>query len=80
MKENIFKLDGITYRVKKSGGYCDGCAFVRDEDSCMCVPPCIGKYRKDGRTVIFVAQKPTKAKPKPKPKPKEKEKLHEKIT
>ena len=60
MKENIFKLDGITYRAKKSDYCCDGCAFVKDEDSCMCVPQCIGKYRKDGRTVIFVAQKPTK--------------------
>jgi len=74
MKENIFKLDGITYKVKKSDESCNGCAFTRDEDSCMCVPQCIGKYRKDGRNVIFVAQKPTKEQLKQKAK----EKIYEK--
>lgn len=57
MNENRFKLNDTTYVAKKSDRYCQGCAFAKNEDMCMCIPPCIGRNRKDKRTVIFVALK-----------------------
>ena len=60
LNSNEFELEGIKYKavnaINKDAKIprCIGCEFDPYIRKCMAAPQCAGRYRTDGREVIFV--------------------------
>lgn len=55
--EDTVIVDGVVYKAKASGLYCDSCAFDNQVDACVRAP-CASYSRFDDQSVIFLEQVP----------------------